>query len=228
MNDPWGTAKAMAGHDSEPVLFYSPGACSLASHIALEETGKPYRAIEILLAKKQQLAPEYLAVNPRAQVPALIADGQVFTENTAILAYIGMKNPETGMFPAELAARTHCISRMAWLSNTPHISQRTTFRPYRFVDDEDMHEAVRAKGKANFWENVIEIDALAAGHRWIMGDSYTVVDPYTLVFYGWGVKNGLPMEELKDFTRLKNQMLERAAVQVVLQREQHVLVAAAS
>lgn len=228
MDDVLGIADALSGQAAEPVLFYSPGACSLASHIALEETGRPYRAVEILLAKKRHQTPEYLAVNPRGQVPALIAEGQVFTENAAILAYVGLTNPETGMFPADIVARTHCISRLAWLSNTPHISQRAKVRPYRFVDDEDMQAAVSAKGNASFWENLREIDALAAGRQWLMGDSYTVVDPYALVFYGWGVRNGLPMAELQEFTRLKDQMLARQAVRTVLERENNVLVAAAA
>jgi glutathione S-transferase len=208
------------------MLFYSPGACSLASHIALEETGQPYRAVEVLLATRQQLTAEYLAVNPRGQVPALIAEGQVLTENTAILTYIGLTNPEVEIFPRETIARAQCISRMAWLSNTVHISQRTKVRPYRFVDDETMHAAVSAKGQTNFWENLREIDTLAAGQNWLMGESYTVADPYSLVLYGWGVRNGLPMHELKNFTRLKHQMLERRAVRTVLEREKSALFAA--
>jgi glutathione S-transferase len=116
---------------------------------------------------------------------------------------------------------------MAWLSNTPHISQRTRVRPYRFVDDEAMQGAVSAKGHANFWENLKEIDALVADQNWLVGESYTVADGYSLVFYGWGVRNGLPMHELKHFTRLKAQMLERPAVRAVLKREASPLIAAA-
>src|SRR5690606_23871564 len=78
MNDTYGIADALSGRSDEPVLFYSPGACSLASHIALEETDRPYRSIEVLLASKQHLTDDYRAINPRGQVPALIAKGQVF------------------------------------------------------------------------------------------------------------------------------------------------------
>lgn len=218
MNDISALRDAATG---EPVLFYSPGACSLASHIALEETGQPYKAVETLLAKNQHMTPEYLAVNPRGKVPALIAEGRVITENTAILTYIALKFPETGMWPADIVDQMQCISQMAWFSNTPHISQRAKFRPYRFVDDEQMYEAVSAKAKANYWDDMKEVDSLIDGKTWIMGDRYTVVDPYALVFYGWGVSNGLPMEELKAFTRHKTQMLERPAVRLVVEQERN-------
>lgn len=221
MNDVSAMPDAMASVTRDPMLFYSPGACSLASHIALEETGKPYKPMETLLSQKQHMTPEYLAVNPRGKVPALIAEGRVITENTAILTYIGLTYPETGMWPTDTIDQMRCISQMAWFSNTPHISQRAKFRPYRFVEKEEMHDAVSTKAKANYWEEMKEVDGLIAGKKWIMGDNYTVVDPYALVFYGWGMSNGLPMDELKAFTQHKNQMLERPAVRVVLEREKN-------
>jgi glutathione S-transferase len=207
--------------DAGPTLFYSPGACSLASHIALEETGKPYRAVETLLSKNTHLTPEYLAINPRGKVPALVVEGGVITENTAILTYIGLTNPHTGMLPAEALQRARCISQMAWFSNTPHIFQRAKFRPYYFADDENVFPQIRAKAEATFWKNMQEIDGLLSGQKWLVGDAYTVADPYALVFYGWGVSNRMPMEELKNFTRHKNQMIERPAVTAVLGREKN-------
>jgi glutathione S-transferase len=69
-------------------LYFSPGACSLASHIGLEETGAPYEAKPILLAKGQQRTEEYQKINPRGKVPALDVDGKVLVENTAILTYL--------------------------------------------------------------------------------------------------------------------------------------------
>lgn len=204
----------------ELTLFYSPGACSLASHIALEETGKPFRPVETLLSKNQHLTPEYLAVNPRAKVPALIVpDGRVITENTAILTYIALTNPEAGLLPTGTVEQTQCIAQMAWFSNTPHIFQRAKFRPYRFADREETHGDIRAKAVSSYWESMQEIDGLIAGNTWIMGDRYTVADPYALVFYGWGRSNGLPMNTLKDFTRHMKQMLDRPAVRTVLERE---------
>ncbi|MBD0413882.1 glutathione S-transferase family protein [Oryzicola mucosus] len=206
----------------ETVLFYSPGACSLAPHIALEETGKPFRPIETLLGKQQHLAPNYLAINPRGKVPSLITpDGQVITENTAILTYIGLTNPEVSLLPTDIVEQMQCIAQMAWFSNTPHIFQKAKFRPYHFADNEEVHGDIRTKALAKYWENMVEIDGLIADQAWIMGERYTVVDPYALVFYGWGMSNGLPMETLEHFTRHKSEMLKRPAVRRVLEREQN-------
>src|SRR3569833_1099568 len=206
---------------SEPVLFYSPGACSMASHIALEETGEPYRPVETLLSQKQHMTPEYLAITPRGRVPALVVDGRVITENTAILTYLGLKYPQTGMYPSGTIEQVLCIAQMAWFSNTPHIFQKANFRPYYFVDREELYDDIRTKAKESYWKNMQEIDGLIAGQQWIMGERYTVVDPYALVFYNWGLGNGMPMGELKNFTRHKDQMIGRPAVRTVLEREKN-------
>jgi len=206
----------------ETVLFYSPGACSLASHIALEETGKPFRPIETLLGKQQHLSENYLAINPRGKVPALVtADGEVLTENTAILTYIALSNPEASLLPSGIFDQARCIAQMAWFSNTPHIFQKAKFRPYHFADREDVYGDIQEKAATRYWECVIEIDQMIGDQTWIMGKDYTVVDPYALVFYGWGKSNGLPMETLLNFSRHKDQMLERPAVHTVLEREQN-------
>jgi glutathione S-transferase len=191
----------------------------MASHIALEETGEPYEARETLITKDAHKTPEYLAVNPRGKVPALVVGDDVITENTAILSYIGRRFPRTGMLPDDPIQQARVISQMAWFSNTPHISQRAIMRPYRFVSDEAHYEDAKETGRKTFWEDLQEIDRLIGEGRWVMGDRYTMADPYALVFYRWGVRAQLPMRELKSYTRVKNQLMERKAVQTVLARE---------
>jgi glutathione S-transferase len=78
-------------------------------------------------------------------------------------------------------------------------------------------------GKQSFWANLQEIDGLLAGKQWIMGDQFTVADGYCLVFYGWGLRGGLPMAELAHYTAFKDRMLQRPKVMKVLQNEQSVL-----
>jgi glutathione S-transferase len=204
-----------------PTLFYSPGASSLASHIALEEAGRPYRAIRTLLSRNEHQRPEFLAINPRGRVPALVVEGKVITENTAILTWIADATPKAQLLPAEPIARAQAIAQMAWFSNTPHIYQRAKFRPYRFAEREESHGDVRAKAESTYWECMQEIDTLIGNQPWIMGDSYTVVDPYALVFYGWGTSNGMPMGDLPNYTRHKAQMLQRPAVRTVIEREKN-------
>jgi glutathione S-transferase len=209
-------------------LYYSPGACSMASHIALEEIGERYEAKETLLSKNAHKSPEYLAVNPRGKVPALVVDGELLTENTAILTYIGKRYPHTKMLPEEPLAQAKCISQMAWFSNTPHISQRGIMRPYRFASEEGHHDDVKATMKTNFWHDLQEIDALIGSRTWVLGDTYTMADPYALVFYRWGARAELPMAELKSYTGLKDRLLARPAVRKVLDREKDTFLKASA
>src|SRR6266480_4289481 len=113
-------------------LYYAPGACSMASHIALEETGTPYETKVVGLAQGEQTKPEYLnGVNPRGKVPALKTDDGILTENVAILTY---------------------------LANTVHPAFTHIMRPGRFATDESAHENLKTTGKENFWKLLQEID----------------------------------------------------------------------
>lgn len=209
-------------------LFYSPGACSMASHIALEEAGAAFEGKQVALAKGEQLTPEYRKINPRGKVPALrLDDGSVLTENTAILTYVGLRFPESGLLPKDAAAAARCVSMMAWLSNTVHPAFTHIFRAERFAEDPAAHPAVKATGKKNFWTALQEIDGLVAGNKWMQGDAFTTCDPYALVFYGWGARIELPVKDLKSYTAWKDRMLERPAVRKVLEREQNILLKAA-
>lgn len=200
-------------------LFYSPGACSLATHITLEETGAPFEAYRVALAKGEQHTPEFLAVNPRARVPALRLDsGEVLTENPAILAYLAKTFPQAKLLPTDVLAEARCLSMMAFLSSTVHPTFAHVFRPERFADDASAHATVRETGRRAYLDQLKEIDGLLAGKEWAQGQ-YTVCDPYLLVFYWWGTRIELPMTELANYTAHKQRMLARPAVRRAIERE---------
>lgn len=205
-------------------LYFSPGACSMASHIALEEVGATYEEKPTLLAKGEQKTESYLKVNPRGKVPALSVDGHIITENAAILTYLARRHPEKNLLPADPIGEAHCIGAMAWFSNTVHPSYQRYVRSERFAEGEAAQASVKEMAKKSFWDNCREIDALLGGKEWMMGKQYTVADPYGLVFYGWGVRAGLPMGELKNYTAWKDRMLARPAVRKILESEKNVLV----
>ncbi|HXZ02988.1 MAG TPA: glutathione S-transferase N-terminal domain-containing protein [Stellaceae bacterium] len=209
-------------------LFYSPGACSMASHIGLEEAGASFESKLVALAKGEQRTADYLKINPRGKVPALrLDDGSVLTENTAILTYLARRFPEKGLLPKDLAAEARCISMMAWLSNTVHPAFTHIIRTERFAEDPIAALSVKETGKKNFWAALQEADGLVAGKKWMQGDQFTVCDPYALVFYGWGARIELPVTDLKHLAGWKDRMLERPAVRKVLEREQNILLKAA-
>ena len=204
-------------------LYFSPGACSMASHIGIEETGAPYEEKPTLLAKGEQKTEAYLKINPRGKVPALSADGKVITENTAILTYLARRFPEKKLLPADPLEEARCIGTMAWFSNIVHPSYQRYMRPERFAEGEAAQATVKETGRKSFWANVQEIDSLLGNKEWMMGGQYTVADGYALVFYGWGVRGEFPMKELGNYTAWKDRMLKRPAVRKVLEQEQSVL-----
>jgi glutathione S-transferase len=203
-------------------LYFSPGACSLASHIGLEETGAPYELKPILLGKQQQKTDAYLKINPRGKVPALSVDGNVLVENTAILTYLARRFPEKKLMPGDPAEEARGIATMCWLSSVAHPSYQRCMRAERFAEGEAAQAAVKETGRKSFWENLREIDSMLQGKDWIMGSEYTLVDPYALVFYGWGERAGFPMKELGAYTSWQERMMQRPTVKKSVASEQSV------
>jgi glutathione S-transferase len=196
-------------------LYFSPGACSLASHIGLEETGAPAR-------KGQQRTEDYQKINPRGKVPALNVDGKILVENTAILTYLARRFPEKKLMPTDPAEEARGIATMCWFSSIMHPSYQRCMRPERFAEGEAAQAAVKEIGRKSFWANCQEINSMLQGKDWIMGSDYTLVDPYALVFYGWGMRGGFPMKELSAYTAWHDRMLKRPTVKKTVDAEQNV------
>jgi glutathione S-transferase len=214
-------------------LYYSPGACSMAAHIALEEIGEPYERQLISSSGaregKMTATPEWRAVNPKGRVPALLGvSGKIggtddlLTELHAILVYLARICPSAGLLPSSPAAEARCIEWMNWLASNVHaMSYGQIWRTQRFVADEKDFAAVKAKGEQNLREQYAYIESLLAdGRHWAVPGGYTVVDAYLLVFYYWGQRIGLDMRAAHPaWTDLTRRVLARPAVQRVLAKE---------
>jgi glutathione S-transferase len=203
-------------------LYFSPGACSLASHIGLEETGAPYELKPILLAKGQQRTEAYQKINPRGKVPALAVDGKVLVENTAILTYLSRRFPEKKLLPSDPSAEALCIGTMCWFSSVVHPSYPRSHRPERFAEGEAALAAVKENGKKSFWANLQEIDSMIQRNDWVMGREFTAVDGYALVFYGWAERSGFPVKDLGSYTTWKERMMQRPTVKKCVEDEAKV------
>ena len=197
-------------------LFYAPGACSMASHIVLEESGEKYEARRMDLAKGEQKTAEYMKIHPLGRVPALkLDDGSPLSENTAILPYLGKR---FGLWPADPLKEAKALAIVGFFATTVHPAHGHIGRPERYTEDKSAFPGIQAKGKQSFHEYLKQIDAMYAGREWL-SDKYSVLDPYALVFYAWGKKRELPVAELKNYTALKDRMAKRAAVQRVVADE---------
>lgn len=206
-------------------LYFSPGgACSTASHLALEESGLAYEERPTLIARGEHRTPAYLRINPRGKVPALQVGYEVLLETTAILAWVAQQVPERGLWPVDALDQAQAIAMMSWYASTVHPAYAHAKRPDRFAEDPASQAQVQARGKAMFWDTLQQIEAGLQGRDWVMGSRFTVVDCYALILYGWGLRAGLPMGSLPAFSAWKDRMLERPAIRSVLERERHVLV----
>jgi len=200
-------------------LYYAPGACSFAPHIALEEVGIPYETQKLNLAEGDQRKPEYLKINPRGRVPTLVVDGHALTENVGILAYLGGGYPRAGIWPQSTWDQAKLISTMAWFSNTVHATYGHLVRPERYADDDAARESIKVKARVMYEGHMREIDALLAGRKWCIGDHYTVGDGYLLVFYRWANRQKMPVRDWKNYSALMDRVLARKAVQKVMADE---------
>jgi glutathione S-transferase len=197
-------------------LCYGPGACSMASHIVLEESGEKYTGRRIDLAKGEQRSADYLKINPHGRVPALGLDnGDFISENAAILPFLGKR---FGLWTNDPATEAKMMSFIGWLSSTVHPAHAHIGRPERYASDPAMHANIKETGRQAFHGYLKEIDGLYAGRQWLF-DQYSVADPYAFVMYVWGIRRELPMDELKNYTAFKDHMLQRPAVQHVVEDE---------
>ncbi len=197
-------------------LFYAPGACSMAAHIALEESGEKYEPKRMDLSKGEQKSAEYMKIHPLGRVPALkLDDGSPLAENTAILPYLGKR---FGLWPTDALEDAQALSLIGFFAASVQPAHAHIGRPERYTDDKSAHPGIQAMGKKTFHDYLKQIDGMYAGREWL-SDKYSVLDAYAFVFYVWGVKRELPVSELKNYTALKDRMLKRPAVQRVVTDE---------
>ncbi len=197
-------------------LYYGPGACSMASHIVLEDSGEKYEPIKMDLAKGEQRTPEHLKRNPLGRVPVLRLDnGDYLAENTAILPYLGKR---FNLWPTDPIGEAKALSTIGFFASSVHPAHAHVGRPERYTADQSAYPGIKDMGLKTFHGYLKQIDGMLAGREWI-GDKYSVLDPYAFVFYTWGVRRELPMGELKNYTAHKDRMLKRASTQRVVEDE---------
>jgi glutathione S-transferase len=197
-------------------LYYAPGACSLASHIVLEESGEKYEGKRVDLAKGEQRTEAYLKIHPLGRVPALLLDnGEPLTENTAILPYLGKR---FGLWPKDALAEAKALSLIGYFASSVHPAHAHISRPERYATDTAMFPNIQEQGRKTFHGYLKQIDGMLAGRQWL-SDQYSVLDPYGLLFYAWGLRRELPVAELKNYSAFKDRMLQRPAVRRIVEEE---------
>ena len=201
-------------------LFYAPNTCALATMIALEEAGADYALSRIDFGRTEQRSPDFLTLNPKGRVPALVTPRGVLTETPALLLFVAQSYPQAGLAPLDdpfALARVQDVN--SYLCSTVHVAHAHRMRGYRWADEEAALEAMRRKVPQAVFDafKVIE-DGMLAG-PWVMGDRYTISDPYLFTLAQWLEADGVDPARLPRIAEHCRRMAARPAVQRALARE---------
>ncbi|THK34106.1 glutathione S-transferase family protein [Ensifer sp. MPMI2T] len=212
--------------DTSITLFYSPGACSIAPHMALEETGLQYGTTLVSLEAGVQNSPEFRKVNPKGRVPALRVGSEVITENPAILRYIAGLVPAGVLLPKDPIEQARCDEWLAWCASSVHVSYAHVRRPERYADTDGAIANVVDKGRRSSRDVWRATDEKLAGKQWAAGSSFSIADLYLLVFWLFGRSSTLGFDMEADFPNWDahaKRVTQRPAVRTVFEREGVVL-----
>lgn len=198
--------------------FYFAGqTCALASHLALEEAGAAYEAVRVDFSKNEQRGPDYLKINPKGRVPALVTERGILTETPAILLYIAQTHPTANLAPLDDPFALGEIQAFtSYLCSTVHVAHAHRPRAYRWADD----PAAQAEMKRKVPENVaacfslIETDMFRG--PFVMGDTFTIADPYLFTIATWLESDGVDPARFPRVLAHRNRMMERPAFRKVM------------
>ena len=196
-------------------LYYSPGACSQAAHIALTEAGIEFEPVKVdLRAKKLENGSDYRQINPKGAVPALgLPEGEVLTENAVILQFVGDLKPETGFLPPlGHMQRYHVLEWLNFVATELHKSFTPLFKP-------DASDETKEFARRTLDAKFDYVEQAFGGGPYLAGEQITLPDFYLFVMTGWAEMMELGIERRERIKAFRDTMLDRPAVREVLKRE---------
>ena len=196
-------------------LYYSPGACSLSPHIALLEAGLPYDLVKVdLRAKKIENGDDYLKVNPKGQVPALVLDnGELLTEGPVIVQLIADKAAGKNLAPSRDSAERYKLQEwLNYITGELHKNFGPMFSPV-LADEAKAFFKDRVMGKFKY------VDSVLAGRDYLMGKQFTVADGYLFTMLTWADRMKFDLSAMPNLLAYKARIAARPKVQEALAKE---------
>lgn len=200
-------------------LYYAPGTCALATHLALEYAGAPYEAVRLDFRQQQQRSPEFLRVNPKGRVPALVTEGGVLTENPAVLQFIAQSFPASGLAPLDDAFLLAKMNEFnSYLCATVHVNHAHKGRGYRWVEPEDTAaiEAMKKKVPQTMAESFTLIEERMLQGPWVLGERFSTSDLYLYTIAGWLEGDGVDVKRFPKVADLVARLDSAPQVRKVL------------
>jgi glutathione S-transferase len=201
-------------------LYYAADTCSLASHIALEEAGADYALARISFAQNEQRSPDYLAINPKGRVPAMVTDRGILTETPAMLVFIAQSFPHARLAPLDDAfvfAEVQAFN--SFLCSTLHVAHAHRMRGQRWADDEAAIAAMKRKVPDSVGASYDLIERHMFRGPWVMGEAYTICDPYLFTIAQWMEGDGVDPARLPRVADHRRRMSERPAVRTAIAQQ---------
>jgi glutathione S-transferase len=201
-------------------LYYAPGTCALASHIALEEAGATYEAVRLSFKNEDQKKPDYLKINPKARVPSLVTDRGVLTETPALLIYIAQTFPAAKLAPLDDPYALGKVQAFnSYLCSTVHVAHAHRMRGARWADEPEAHLAMQRKVPQTVGDCFALIEREMFEGPWVMGKDYTVCDGYLFTLTQWLGGDGVDIDRTPKIADHFRRMAERPAVKRAVEDE---------
>jgi glutathione S-transferase len=201
-------------------LYYAPGTCALASHLALEYVGAPYEAVRLDFKAQQQRTPDYLRINPKGRVPALVTEHGILTETPAVLQYVAQRFAAASFAPLHdhfLLAKMNEFN--SYLASTVHVAHAHRVRGYRWADEEQAILAMKKKVGQNMAECFELIEREMLRGPWVLGERLSTCDPYLFTLAGWLEGDGVDIQRFPKVAQHFEHMKAQPFVRKVLEAQ---------
>jgi len=201
-------------------LFYAAHTCSLASHIALNDAGADYTTVRISFAGDEQRQPDYLAVNPKGRVPALATDRGILTETPAMLVFIAQTFPQARLAPLDDPFRFAQVQSFnSYLCATLHVAHSHRMRGARWANEAASFADMQRKVPESVAECFGLIEKRMLAGPWVMGEAYTICDPYLFTMAQWMEADGVDPARFPKVRDHRQRMSERPQVRAAIAEE---------
>jgi glutathione S-transferase len=200
-------------------LYFAPNSCALASHIAMIDAGADHEAIFVNFKNDEQRKADYLAINPKARVPALVTDRGVLTETPAILAFIAHSFPQAGLAPADPYEFAQAQVFNSYICSTVHVAHAHRMRGYRWADEQSSFADMQRKVPQTMSDCFALIERTMFKGPWVLGECYSICDPYLFTVAQWMEGDGVDAANFPNITDHRQRMSERPQVRQALDIE---------
>ena len=208
-------------------LYYAPGTCALAPHIALVEAGAQYETVRLDLKTEDQRKPGYLEINPKGRVPALATEHGVLTETPAILYYIAQTHPAARLAPDDPYRLGHAQAFNSYICSSLHVARGHRVAGHRWTDDPAALAAMKRKVPQTVGECYALIERTMFAGPWVLGSDYSICDAYLFTLTRGLAADGVDIDATPKIADHFKRMSARPAVQKVVAAETQPLQSAA-